>query len=93
MDSAGIEKRGLQPLQPNLLKIEKIGSLEDFLRVTAELGRIGVDALMGGGIYQMKKSEQMHCIFLRVVWYARQGYYFNTDQKSIQVERPTRLVI
>jgi putative endopeptidase len=89
MDSAGIEKQGLQPLQTNLLKIEKIAGLEDFLRVTAELGKIGVDVLMGGGIYQdEKKSDQM-------VLHISQGglgmpdrdYYFNTDQKSIQVRK------
>ncbi len=89
MDSAGIEKQGLQPLQPDLIKIEKITSLEDFLRVTAELGKIGVDALMGGGIYQdEKKSDQMALhISQGGLGMPDRDYYFNMDQKSITVRK------
>jgi putative endopeptidase len=95
MDSAGIEKQGLQPLRPDLQKIENIANLKDFLRLCAELGKKGVDVLMGGGIYQdEKKSDQM-------VLHLSQGglgmpdrdYYFNTDQKSMQVRNAYRLYL
>ena len=87
MDSAGIEKAGLDPLKPELKKIEEIRTLNDFLSLTAELGKIGVDALMGGGIYQDEKESD------RMVLHLSQGglgmpdrdYYFNTDEKSTQV--------
>src|SRR5450631_801188 len=95
MDSAGIEKEGLSPLQPQLLKIEKIASLNEFLRETAELGKLGVDALMGGGIYQdEKKSDQM------AVHLSQGGpgmpdrdYYFNTDERSVNVRSAYQLYL
>jgi putative endopeptidase len=95
MDSAGIEKQGLSPLQPALQKIQKITSLDEFLRQAAELGKIGVDALMGGGIYQdEKKSDQM------VVHLSQGGlgmpdrdYYFNTDEKSTKVRNAYQLYL
>jgi putative endopeptidase len=89
MDSDGIEKQGMQPLQPIVQKIEKIASLDAFMQVAGELGKIGVDAVMGGGIYQdEKRSDQM-------VLHLSQGglgmpdrdYYFNTDYKSVAVRK------
>src|SRR5580704_17248759 len=49
MDSADIEKKGLDPLKPELIKIEKVVSLDEFLKVAAELGKSGADPLMRGG--------------------------------------------
>ncbi len=81
------EKAGLDPPKPELKKIEEIRTLNDFLSLTAELGKIGVDALMGGGIYQDEKESD------RMVLHLSQGglgmpdrdYYFNTDEKSTRV--------
>ena len=87
MDSAGIEKEGLDPLKPELAKIEKITSLDEFLQVAAELGKSGVDALMGGGIYQdEKKSDRMALHLLQGgLGMPNRDYYFNTDEKSTKV--------
>ena len=87
MDSAGIEKEGLDPLKPELTKIEKVTSLDEFLRVAAELGKSGVDALMGGGIYQdEKKSDRMALHLLQGgLGMPNRDYYFNTDEKSMKV--------
>jgi len=87
MDSAGIEKEGLDPLKPALLEIEKVTSLDEFLKVAAELGKSGVDALMGGGISQdEKKSERMALHLLQGgLGMPNRDYYFNTDEKSVKV--------
>ncbi len=87
MDSAGIEKEGLDPLKPELTKIEKVTSLDEFLKVAAELGKSGVDALMGGGIYQdEKKSDRMALHLLQGgLGMPNRDYYFNTDEKSMKV--------
>ncbi len=87
MDSAGIEKEGLDPLKPELAKIENITSLDEFLQVAAELGKSGVDALMGGGIYQdEKKSDRMALHLLQGgLGMPNRDYYFNTDEKSMKV--------
>jgi putative endopeptidase len=42
MDEAGIERAGLGPLQPQLDAIAKIASINDLVRVSGELQRIGV---------------------------------------------------
>src|SRR5450755_3939609 len=89
MDSAEIEKQGLQPLKPNLDKIERISSLEDVLRVTAELGKIGVDALMGGGIAQDEKKSDQMAVYLEQggLGMPNREYYFNTDKRSEEVRK------
>jgi putative endopeptidase len=89
MDSLAIEQQGLAPLKLNLDKIEHIASLQEFLQVTAVLSKIGVDALMGGGIAQdSKHSDQMAFYF----WQGGLGmpnreYYFSTDKNSLAVKK------
>ncbi len=87
MDSAGIEKAGLYPLKSELIKIEKVTSLGEFLKVAAWLGKSGVDALMGGGIYQdEKKSDRMALHLMQGgLGMPDRDYYFNTDEKSSNV--------
>jgi putative endopeptidase len=95
MDSAGIEKEGLAPLQPELLKIGKIASLDEFLRETARLGKIGVDVLMGGGIYQDEKKSDRMALHLSQggLGMPNRDYYFNTDEKSAKVRSAYRLYL
>ena len=95
LDSAGIEKQGLSPLQPQLLKIEKIASLNEFLRETAELGKLGVDALMGGGIYQDEKKSDQMAVHLSQggLGMPDRDYYFNTDERSVNVRSAYQLYL
>ncbi len=95
MDSAGIEKQGLQPLQSDLDNIKKIGSLEEFLRVFARLQKKGVDGLMGGGVYQdEKKSDQMALHLSQGgIGMPDRDYYFNTDEKSVNVRKAYQLYL
>jgi len=87
MDSTGIEKEGLDPLKPDLIKIEKVSSFDEFLKVSAELGKSGVDALMGGGIYQDEKKSDRMALHLSQggLGMPDRDYYFNTDEKSTNV--------
>jgi putative endopeptidase len=87
MDSAGIEKATLDPLKTELASIGKIVGMHDFLKITAELGKIGVNALMGGGIYQdEKESDRMALHLLQGgLGMPDRDYYFNTDEKSAKV--------
>ena len=89
MDSAGIEKSGLQPLQPDLEKIKGIKTMEEFLHVFAALQIKGIDGLMGGGIYQdEKKSDQMALHLTQGgIGMPDRDYYFNTDEKSANVRK------
>jgi putative endopeptidase len=87
MDSVGIEKQGIEPLLPELQKVEKIANRQEFLRVTAELGKIGVDALMDGGIEQDEKHSDRMALHLSQggLGMPNRDYYFNTDDKSVKV--------
>jgi len=87
MDSSGIEKEGLNPLKPELIKIERVINTNEFIEVAAELGKSGVSALMGGGIYQdEKKSDRMALHLLQGgLGMPDRDYYFNTDEKSVKV--------
>jgi putative endopeptidase len=95
MDSAGIEKAGLEPLKPELLSIERIADLHDFLRIAAELGKIGVDALMSGGIYQDEKESDRMALHLSQggLGMPDRDYYFNTDAKSTAVRNAYQLYL
>jgi putative endopeptidase len=87
MDTAAIEKEGLDPLKPELMKIERVASLNEFLKIAAELGKSGVDVLMGGGVYQdEKKSDRMALHLIQGgLGMPNRDYYFNTDEKSVKV--------
>jgi putative endopeptidase len=89
MDSAGIEKQGLEPLRSQLQQIEKIGTIQDLLRESARLQNKGIEVLLGEGVSQdEKKSDQM-------AFHLSQGglgmpnrdYYFNTDAKTVHVRK------
>jgi len=87
MDSAGIEKQGLQPLQPDLQRIEKISGLQDLLRVSAALQNKGINVLLNENIDQdEKKSDVMAFhIYQGGLGMPNRDYYFNTDLKSGKV--------
>jgi putative endopeptidase len=89
MDSEGIETQGLKPLQSDLDKIRQTGSLNDFLKVFAELQKKGVDGLMSGAVYQDEKKSDEMALHLSQggLGMPDRDYYFNTDEKSVNVRK------
>jgi putative endopeptidase len=89
MDSDGIEKQGIQPLQPQLQEIEKIGTIEDLLRVGAKLQNIGVSVLLGEDISQDEKNSDKIAfhIYQGGLGMSNRDYYFNTDAKTLKVRK------
>jgi putative endopeptidase len=87
MDSAGIEKQGLEPLRSQLQQIEKIGTIQDLLRESARLQNKGIEVLLGEGVSQdEKKSDQMAFhISQGGLGMPNRDYYFNTDAKTVHV--------
>ena len=89
MDSAGIEKQGLQPLQPEFDRIEKIGNTQDLLNESAILQNKGIGVLLSEDISQDEKNSD------KIVFHIYQGglgmpnrdYYFNTDAKTLKVRK------
>jgi putative endopeptidase len=95
MDSAGIEKQGLQPLQSELGEIEKLSDIPQLMRESAELGKKRIELMMGTGIGQDEKKSDL------MAYYIGQGglgmpnrdYYFNSDTKSVQVRKAYQLYL
>lgn len=88
MDTASIEKQGLQALQPDLDKINAIQSVKDIIAVAAEFHRKGINVLFGDYIGQDDKNSE------QIAYQLGQGglgmpnrdYYFNTDERTLSVK-------
>jgi putative endopeptidase len=95
MDSTGIEAQGLKPLQADLDKIRQIGSMNEFLKVFTDLQKKGVSGLMDGGVSQdEKKSDEMALHLAQGgLGMPDRDYYFNTDEKSVNVRKAYRLYL
>jgi putative endopeptidase len=87
MDTALIEKEGIQPLLPELDKIKQLQNAAQAVAIAAQLQRYGVDVFYSQGVGQdQMNSEQM-------AFYISQGglgmpnrdYYFNTDARTTKV--------
>ena len=92
MDSAAIEKAALQPVSGDLLQIDRIETIPEFLKLTAAFGSKGVDALFSPGVYQDEKNSEQMALH---VWQGGLGmpdrdYYFNTDEKTNRVREAYR---
>nr|WP_229217035.1 M13 family metallopeptidase N-terminal domain-containing protein [Dyadobacter luteus] len=67
LDTATIEKRGIEPLKPYLDKIESIASLKDLASVSGELQKISVSTVIGFYVDgDLKIVRQMHFIRVRM---------------------------
>jgi len=64
MDSAAIEKAGLQPLQQELDKIEAIKNKTELLKLMAELKEIGVSRPFGIGVGQDGKQSDHYIVYI-----------------------------
>src|SRR5580693_2243305 len=95
MDSAGIEKQGIQPLQPQLQEIEKIGTIEDLLHESAILQNKGVGVLLGEDISQDEKNSDKIAfhIYQGGLGMSNRDYYFNTDAKTLKVRKAYQLYL
>jgi len=89
MDSAGIEKQGLAPLQADLEKIRAIRSVADLLQVTASLHKKNVDVLFSDGVGQDDKNSDLMTYQLSQggLGMPNRDYYFNTAEKPAAVRR------
>ena len=86
LDEAGIEAKGLDPLKPELARIDALASKKDLAALVAHLHAIGADVLFGFGAQPDFKDATRNI--------AGQGagglglpdrdYYFKTDAKSVQ---------
>lgn len=89
MDEAGIEKAGLQPIEPFLNSIDGIKTIDDLKKQIAELQNNGFPAVFSFGAGPDLKNSNL------VILNAGQGgltlpnrdYYTQTDAKSIEIRQ------
>ena len=87
MDSAAIEKQGIEPLKPELDKIAAIKDINGVLDVAAELQTNAVSAMFAASVNQDEKNSSQYFFYL---WQGGLGlpdrdYYFNTDARNANI--------
>ncbi|MDB5203851.1 MAG: family peptidase [Ferruginibacter sp.] len=87
MDSAGIDRAGLSPLQNDFKAIDAISNAEQLLTEVATLHRKGVNALFSNYVGQDDKNSEVMAFKLDQggLGLPNREYYFNTDDRSVKV--------
>ena len=88
MDSASIEKAGLQPLAEDIKKIDGITTADNVLAVGAGLQSKGVGCLFNTNIEQDDKNSEVMAVRLNQggLGLPNRDYYFNTDERTLKVK-------
>jgi putative endopeptidase len=89
MDSAEIDKQKLQPLQPDLDKINAIHSVADLLAEAGELHSKGAGVLFGAYVAQDDKNSDVEAFQLAQggLGMPERAFYFNMDTNSIATRK------
>ncbi|WP_242917648.1 M13 family metallopeptidase [Pontibacter liquoris] len=89
MDTVAIEKQGLQPLKPELDRIDAMKTPADVQAVIAQLKPYGVTTPAGAFVEQDAKNSEKMALYL---WQSGLGlpnrdYYFNTDSRTANIRK------
>ncbi len=89
MDSATIERQGLNPLQFELAKVRMCRDFNDILNESAYLQTIGVAPLFGMYIFQdeMNSSKFMLHLYQGGIGLPDRDYYFDTDERTASIRK------
>ena len=92
MDSAAIEKAGLQPIHEDLEKINTIHSINDILTVAAAFHRKSIGALFSDAVGQddMNSDRMAYQLGQGGLGMPDRDFYFNTDEKTTLVRNAYR---
>jgi len=87
MDTVNIEKQGIDPLKPEIARIEKINTLADLVDEFAHLQTIGVQTPISAGVGQDAKNsgKNMLQLYQGGIGLPNRDYYFNTDAHSVEI--------
>lgn len=92
MDSASAEKQGITPLRNDLDTIRSIASVEQLAREIASLHKKGIPVCFSDGVYQDDKNSEVYAYQIGQggLGMPDRDYYFNTDGKSVAVQKAYR---
>ncbi|BAU52261.1 M13 family metallopeptidase [Mucilaginibacter gotjawali] len=87
MDTVAIEKQGIDPLKPELDKINSLKNISDLVDEFAHLQTIGVETPIACGIGQDAKNsnKNMLQLFQGGIGLPNRDYYFNADPHSVAI--------
>ena len=86
LDESGIEAKGLEPLKPELARIDSLHSKKELPALIAHLHEIGADALFGFSQQADFKDASLSIagVYAGGLGLPDRDYYFKTDPKSVQ---------
>src|ERR1700761_3002636 len=87
LDTADIERMGLDPLKAELAKIDQIKDVKGLIDEFAHLDTIGVETPIAAGVGQDPKNsnKNMLQLFQGGIGLPNRDYYFNTDAHSVTI--------
>lgn len=87
MDTLLAEKRGIDPIQSWVQKIENIENLGQLQNVLIKMHTLGFSGLFGAGVYADLKNSEINTLYLvpNGIGLPNRDYYFNTDSASMGI--------
>ena len=87
MDSAGIEKAGLTPLDADMQQIAAIKNADDIISTGAAFQNKGIACLFGAYVAQDDKNSEVMAVKMDQggLGLPNRDYYFNTDDRTVKV--------
>lgn len=87
LDTINIEKQGLDPLKPEIDKIDRVTDVKSLVDEFAHLQTIGVETPIAAGVGQDAKNSNKNLLQLSQggIGLPSRDYYFNTDAHSVEI--------
>lgn len=87
MDTASIEKKGIQPLKAELDKITGLNTKEDIMLQAADMHRYSVNVFFGEGVTQdaMNSEVMSYTLWQGGLGLPNRDYYFNKDERTTKI--------
>lgn len=84
MDTVNIEKQGIEPLKPELEKIDRIKNKHDLIDVITLFKREGIGAMFRIGVGQDDKNSEQYALFMSQggLGLPNREYYFRKDART-----------
>ncbi len=87
MDTVSIEKNGIEPLRPEMARIDAVKTREELIDVIAHLHRIGVAVFFDGSVSQDPKRSDVEAYTLSQggLGLPNRDYYFDADARTAKI--------
>lgn len=87
LDTATVEKRGLEPLKPYLDKINAVANLKDLAAVAGEMQKVGVETVTGFGVEGDLRNSKINILYQGQdgLSLGEKSYYERADSSTVKV--------